>query len=140
MFNICIFITFIINFYDKIFLCFFCSISGHVQGIYTSVVLWNTAPGNFPVLMSALSLHPIYQFIYKLFVSDNLFKYELCWHQRYLQIFLDMLSSILSICTFRIYAQTEIPNAVFNSSETHAHSIKGFRLQDTHEDIIMFTT
>lgn len=119
---------------------FFCSSSDHVQGIYISVALWNTAQNDFPVLISALSFHPIYQFIYKLFVTDNLFESELCQHQRYLKIFLDMSSSILSICTFKIYAQTEIPNAVLNWSETHAHSIKGFCLQDTHEDIIILIT
>lgn len=118
MFNICILAVI------KYFYLIFCSSSVHVQGICISVALWNTAQGDFPVLTSALSFHPIYQFIYKLFVSDNLFESELCWHQRYLQIFLDMSSSILSICTFRIYAQTEIPNAVLNSSETHAHSTR----------------
>lgn len=50
-------------------------------------------------------------------VSDKfLFESELCWHQKYLEIFLDMSSSILSICTFQIYTQTDFLNAVLGSS------------------------
>ena len=42
---------------------------------------------------------------------------ELCWHQKYLQLFLDLSSSILSICTFQIYTHIDIPNAVLSSSK-----------------------
>lgn len=81
---------------------------------YTEIQQWVTKLISFlsspSILFTSLHINGL--------VSDKfLFESELCWHQKYLEIFLDMSSSILSICTFQIYTHTDIPNAVLGSSK-----------------------
>lgn len=81
---------------------------------YSEIQQWVTKPISLlsspSVLFTSLHVNGL--------VSDKcLLESELCWHQNYLQIFLDMSSSNLSICTLQIYTHTDIPNAVLSSSK-----------------------
>lgn len=81
---------------------------------YFEIQQWVTKLISFLSSLSILftSLH-----INGLVSGKFLLESELCWHQKYLQLFLDMSSSVLSICTFQIYTYIDIPNAVLSSSK-----------------------
>lgn len=82
-------------------------------------LLWNSAVGDKTHFhfFSSLSILFTSLHINGLVSGKFLLESELCWHQKYLQLFLDMSSSVLSICTFQIYTYIDIPNAVLSSSK-----------------------